>query len=428
MKTVEKYGIIELRFKTDNEPAALFCCEDIKTRVRGFKVSASEYALRFMPEREGEWTYTVEGVGESGTFNCVLNTGLNHGPVRAEGHHFRYADGSAYIPVGTTCYAWVHQTAELVAETLQTLEVSPFNKVRMCLFPKAMPYNDNDPELYPFEKDGEGKWDVSKPDFAFWGYFEDKIIKLGELGIEADLILFHPYDRWGFSKLTTDECLTYLDYCNRRLGAYRNIWWSLANEYDLMSARSIADWDAFGEKLHSEDTYRHLIGVHHCFAIFPKRGWLTHCSLQTKHIDRVGEWRHQYGLPAIIDECGYEGNIEYDWGNLSAFELVHRAWTAVTHGGFITHGETFHRDDEVLWWAKGGKLYGQSPERFAFLKALQYEIGDVDYSSASFVGNPNEEPGIESENIFAKVIRSLPDYERRLLMQQFAPSVVRNAY
>ena len=52
-----------------------------------------------------------------------------------------------------------------------------------------------------------------------------------------------------------------------------------------------------------------------------------------------------------------------DWGNLSAFEFMDRAWSIAAVGGYATHGETFHREDEVLWWAKGGKLYGKAPEQ-----------------------------------------------------------------
>jgi hypothetical protein len=47
--------------------------------------------------------------------------------VVADTHHFRYADGSRYVPIGTTAYAWTHQPAEVQERTLQTLAGSPFN-------------------------------------------------------------------------------------------------------------------------------------------------------------------------------------------------------------------------------------------------------------------------------------------------------------
>lgn len=36
-------------------------------------------------------------------------------------------------------------------------------------------------------------------------HIEDCIQKLAALGIEADIIVMHPYDRWGFSKMTADQ-------------------------------------------------------------------------------------------------------------------------------------------------------------------------------------------------------------------------------
>jgi hypothetical protein len=168
--------------------------------------------------------------------------------------------------MGTTCYAWIHQTAELISQTIKTLSDAPFNKIRMFVFPKSMPFNQDDPDLYPFEKNAAGKWDVNKPDEQFWAHLDDKIIKLRDLGLEVDLILFHPYDCWGFASLSTEDCLTYIDYCIKRLSAYRNIWWSLANEYDLMFARKTPDWEKFGERLKANDPYHHLISIHHCLA------------------------------------------------------------------------------------------------------------------------------------------------------------------
>ena len=138
---------------------------------------------------------------------------------------------------------------------------------------------------------------------------------LDELGIEADLILFHPYDRWGFAKLSREESLIYLRYMIHRYAAFRNIWWSLANEYDLME-KSQEEWDEIGEILAAEDPFHHLISAHHCLIPFPKRDWMTHCSLQMQDPSELLSYRVRYGLPVIDDECGYEGDIEFFWGNI----------------------------------------------------------------------------------------------------------------
>lgn len=423
MREIEKYGLFELRNNGTSDFTVTFLHDGESIEVKGFQISEKEMAVRFMPRREGVWQYRAGDV--HGEFLCVPNTGNNHGPVERNGYHFRYADGSDFFPIGTTCYAWIHQTPELITQTLDTLEKSPFNKIRMLVFPKHMPYNNNEPDLFPFMKNDDGGWDVSRPDFEFWRHLESNIERLCELGIEADLILFHPYDRWGFSKLTHEESLIYLEYCVRRLSAYRNIWWSLANEYELLFSKSLENWMSIGERISAEDPYGHLISVHNIMNVFPKTDWLTHCSIQNGEVKRVSQWRKEYDLPVIIDECGYEGNIEFEWGNLSGFELVHRAWTTVACGGYITHGETFYREDEVLWWAKGGKLYGESPARFAFLKDIQYEIVGLtpvsNRAEAIFEDSSTQADKPEYGGI-ANVISRMPEWERKLAAIRMQPA------
>ncbi|MBT2291519.1 DUF5605 domain-containing protein [Paenibacillus albidus] len=59
-------------------------------------------------------------------------------------------------------------------------------------------------------------------------------------------------------------------------------------------------------------------------------------------------------------------------------------------GGFCTHGETYYRDDEVLWWAKGGELHGESAKRIAFLKEIIYGLGEIQPIPSNFANNPND--------------------------------------
>ena len=51
---------------------------------------------------------------------------------------------------------------------------------------------------------------------------------------------------WGFDALPQKDNLVYLDYAIRRLSAFPNIWWSLANEYDI-SSKSLEDWEEIEE-------------------------------------------------------------------------------------------------------------------------------------------------------------------------------------
>ena len=350
----------------------------------GFYDGNGKYRIRLMPDEIGEWTFETHSSvflmhGITGKFNCVQPASGNHGPVRVKHtYHFAYEDGTPYRPFGTTCYAWTHQNRELEVETLESLCKSPFNKIRMCVFPKAYLYNENEPPMYPFEGSPEEGFDYSRLNPDFFQHLEQRIMDLAELGIEADLILFHPYDRWGFAEMKPEEDDRYLRYIVARLSAHRNVWWSLANEYDLMWAKTPEDWERFARMIKELDPAGHLISNHNCHTFYDyNKEWVTHCSIQRidvyKTSEATNEWRERWRKPIVIDECAYEGNIDQGWGNISGEEMVRRFWEGSVRGGYVGHGETYMHPQDVLWWAKGGKLHGTSPERIAFLRKIMEE-------------------------------------------------------
>ena len=81
------------------------------------------------------------------------------------------------------------------------------------------------------------------------------------LGIEADLIVMHPYDRWGFSMMKAEDDDRYWKYVLARFSAYRNVWWSLANEYDLMHEKTLSDWERYASIICEKDPYHHLRSI-----------------------------------------------------------------------------------------------------------------------------------------------------------------------
>ncbi|GHO64111.1 hypothetical protein KSC_030030 [Ktedonobacter sp. SOSP1-52] len=327
-------------------------------------------------------------------------------------YHFAYADGTPYKQIGTTCYAWAHQGNGLEEQTLATLRNAPFNKLRMCVFPKHFQFNENEPELYPFPclSRGSSTWDLEQMwkghipegwsfDFnrfnpVFFQHFERRVADLLELGIEADIILFHPYDRWGFARMDAKTDDRYVRYVVARLAAYRNVWWSMANEYDIMKSKTLEDWDRVFRIVQECDPYQHLRSIHNCFAFYDhSKPWVTHLSIQRPDPIQARTWREQYKKPVVFDECCYEGNIAHHWGNISAQEMVLRFWAGTASGGYVGHGETFLHPQNILWWAKGGVLHGQSVPRLAFLRRVLAEspttgLDPLDYVVSSPDGFP----------------------------------------
>lgn len=384
---VEQWGIYEVTLQgpTNGNPfvVARFAQGGDSIEVPGFYDGAGNYRVRFSPEKFGAWKYETtssapELNGKTGEFTVAKPSANNHGPVRVTNtFHFAYADGTPYKELGTTCYAWTHQPNELQEQTLKTLAASPFNKVRFCVFPKSYQWNTNEPILYPFEGTPPRTWNFARPNPEFFRHFERRVLDLQKLGIEADVILFHPYDtgHWGFDRMPAAADDAYLRYVLARLAAFRNVWWSLANEWDFMNRKTAADFVRFGEIVSTNDPYHRLLSIHNGFTFFNHtRPWISHASIQSgfavEEPGRAEMYRDAYGKPIVYDEVKYEGNIASRWGQLTAEEMVFRFWNATIAGTYCGHGETYKSDDQILWWSKGGLLKGQSPARLAFLKKV----------------------------------------------------------
>lgn len=411
MTNTERWGIFELTLAADEsgnpyletELTATFSQGHRRITVEGFYDGDGTYKVRFMPDATGEWHYETSSNIKSldsaeGDFSCIEATAGNHGPVRVDQDtRFAYEDGTPYVPVGTTCYVWNHQGDELEQQTLKTLESAPFNKMRMCVFPKHYDFNQNEPEYYPFEGKALTDWDFTRFNPAFFRHLESLIQGLMDRGIETDLILFHPYDRWNFSKMDAATDDRYLRYVVARLAAFRSVWWSFANEFDLMKAKNMADWDRYFRLVQTHDPYQHLRAVHNCRGFYDHgKPWVTHCSVQHHELGKTGEWIDLYNKPVVVDECGYEGDIHHNWGNLTAKELNDRFWTGFALGGYVGHGETYCHDEDILWWSKGGVLHGESPARIAFLRKIM-EDAPVDGLKRQSVGREQRCIGVENE-------------------------------
>lgn len=414
LKQVEKWGIQEIvcqGYSTGNpfidfHIKGRFSSKNQSMTVDGFYDGNGIYKVRFMPSFEEEYSFEITGnfsdVTYCGSFTVTCASINNHGPVRtANTYHFAYEDGTPYYPVGTTCYVWQLQPENIQELTLETLKNNAFNKIRFCIFPKHYDYNFKEPILYPYigtpcnsskitkenfaeyYSNFEGNnWDFKRFNAKYFSHLEDSIGKLCDLSIEADLILMHPYDRWGFSSMDKECDELYLRYIVARFAAYRNVWWSLANEYDLMPQKSLEDWEEYARIVCDCDPYSHLRSIHNCRPFYNyMQPWITHCCIQRqdlyKSAEFVAEWRECYKKPVVLDEIAYEGNIQHGWGNISGKELVRRFWEAACRGGYAGHGETFLHSDDILWWSHGGELHGESPERLKFLHKIMCETPGV---------------------------------------------------
>ena len=390
----EQWGKFELELAgpqsgnpfTDVQLSARFEQSGRAFEPEGFYDGDGVYRVRFMPDAQGTWTYitssnVTELDGVSGEFECTPPAADSHGPVRVHNtFHFAHADGTPHHSIGTTCYVWNHQGDAQEELTLETLKTAPFNKIRMCVFPKFYPYNKREPERYPFEGEPITEWDYTRFNPDYFQHLEMRIGQLRDMGIQADLILFHPYDHWGFKSMDAETDDRYLRYIVARVAAYNNVWWSMANEFDLMDAKTEDDWDRFFQIVQQYDPYDHLRSVHNCRRWYDHtKPWVTHCSVQDYHVEKVTEWRETYGKPIVDDECRYEGNIPNAWGNISPRNMTRLFWEGTVRGGYMGHGETYLHPETILWWSHGGVLHGESAVRIQFYRDFFTNIPLAEY-------------------------------------------------
>ncbi|WP_217491458.1 DUF5060 domain-containing protein [Polaribacter reichenbachii] len=392
---------ISLKHKTKGNPfkdvklSAKFFNSDTAYVVKGFYDGNNAFKIRFMPQTVGIWNYIISSNIEkfntkTGSFNCVKASVDNHGMVKvSETYHFKYADGKNYYPFGTTAYAWTHMKEELQEETLKTLEKADFNKVRMCVFPKNYDLVKEEPKIYPFkikkvETNAKGDkfftWDFDEMNPEFFQHLEKRIDDLNKINVQADLILFHPYDggRWGFDSLPLEVNIKYLEYITARLSSFKNVWWSLANEWNYVDAKTVSDWDALTEVVVKNDPYRHLCSIHGATSSYYDyfKPEYTHVSIQDEapvlNSYSSATLRNIFKKPIVLDEVGYEGNLERRWGRLSPEKMTHLVWNGVIAGAYVTHGEVyrFHTKEDTFFWADGGSLKGESWKRIKFLKSI----------------------------------------------------------
>lgn len=393
---VERWGVQEVVFRSDHSYEnpftqvwlkAEFRSGDKKVFAEGFYDGNKTWKVRLMPELEGRWTFRTNSNDalldqKSGSFIVGPSGEGNHGPIKVvKKYHFSYAEGTPYFLMGTTLYNWLNRDRALEQRTLATLSRGPFNKVRFGIFPKWYLYNRTDPPDYPYLQIARNRFDFDRFDPEFFAHVEERIRDLQRLGIEADVILFHPYDNWGFASMDSSHDEAYIRYVAARLSAFRNVWWTMCNEYNFFQDPRMGsqlglkpkDWDRLFRVLQSSDPYGHQKAMHNLGAWYDhSKPWITHVSAQENQrlAQLTANGRQEFGKPVVMDELGYEGNAGSLWGDLTAQEVLNRHWDVTMAGGYASHGETYVHPHGVVWWSTGGDLVGESPALLGFLKDI----------------------------------------------------------
>ena len=225
------------------------------------------------------------------------------------------------------------------------------------MFPKDYPFNTNEPLHWVFEPGSDGKPDFDRPNPVAFRHFETQIARLRDLGIEADVIIFHPYDRWGYCDMSAEQDFRYVAYLAARLGAYRNVWWSLANEYDfLLDTKPMAQWDRYFHILQENDPNDHLRSIHNGDVkknYDHTKPWVSHVCIQN--------WGRQEdsGLARRFRQADHQRrarNTKAISGRPGAISALRNSSTAFGRPccavAMPAMGETYAHPEDIIWWGQ----------------------------------------------------------------------------
>jgi len=393
--SIEQWGTEEVAMHSSHDYSNPFTDVQFKANFRsgtksvtvdGFYDGNHIWKIRFMPEEQGEWTIRTtsndpELNGKTGMFTVTAPAANNHGPVHvAKRFHFSYADGTPYFMLGTTVYGGLTGgAAGRIANTIK-LANSSFNKARFMLLPFGGGGRRGAGFEPAYELKPDGTPDYGRPNPRYYEEVENGIRDLRTLGIEVDLILFTPYGGPNStSNMGEANDIVYLRYVAARLAAYRNVWWTLANEFDL--AKYPKDWKKLGTIVHGADPYKHPIGIHQSVIAYYDNfePWIDHTILQDVTLQRLAAKprndanlvidARKIGKPVVVDEYGYEGDNGTAWGSLGPREEVEEHWAITMAGGYASHGESYSGSMGL----PSDRFLGESATRLGFLKKIMME-------------------------------------------------------
>ena len=290
--------------------------------VAGEPASASRKLLKsLLREEVGNDGCVISDYGAVGNVHSVQKVGETAEEAAMKsllaGMDCELPDGAVF---GTKEFKDLIERAGEGSPKMQVLDRAVENileaKFRMGLFGHPYDFNHEEPERFPFASREGGTFDLCQPDETSCTAFEEDLKRLQTSSCST------PYDHWGFARMKKEERLSCLRKAARRLAAFPNVWWSLANEYDRMDRFDRSWWKDFAACLHEEDPCGHLLSNHQCITEWdfadPNT---THVCLQSSAVMRTPLDQEKFKKPVLFDECAYEGNIPYNWDNITGQEL-----------------------------------------------------------------------------------------------------------
>lgn len=239
------------------------------------------WRLSLLPDEVGNWRYDYtwsDGTpGGSGFIGVVESTSRGLVQIADDSpFHLQYQNGERMFWNGDTEWDFLSDifTQQERFDAIDFMAEHRINNFLMCLL------DDQGIDVVPW-MGTRPVHDKDRYELARWHLWDDVIRYLDEKGIVADLWFYSDDSPWlypeAFSK-TEDQ---YFKYIVGRYGAFPNVTWNLALEYDEYRSDSWAE--SYAAYVSGLDAFDHLLAVHQLQGGFPFPGdpHFDHTALQS---------------------------------------------------------------------------------------------------------------------------------------------------
>ncbi len=390
--SVERWDVFELSLQSKQAYANLFRDVSLKAAfthssgrrltVDGFYDGGSTWRIRFMPLEVGRWDYVTESndpglSGTRGYLECLPpKRAYLHGPLRADGVHFRYADGSRPFLISTRLSCQFAAPA-VWPDVIRFLNEYRINRVLFMMAGVQGQAKDL------FGQGGADLWSYNVEKFQAIDAFIDALRKADVL---AAPYFYYFNDRFQ-RKLTPEQDEAFLRYGMARIGAYANVMPVLANEVEQKYSERKQQYDPrdhawanrFGRLLKELAVFGVPVTVHNPMETFAAKnpGFFTllldwpfpwaDLMLRQMQVGALGSaatladdvseptdptWnarafaRHndllarlrRFKIPIINEEPGYEMEGTRSWNGQTSTTVRATFWTAAMAGTYTMWG------------------------------------------------------------------------------------------
>jgi len=400
---VERWDLFEFSLQSESSYANPFREVSLKTTfsqpggrritVDGFYDGGSTWRVRFMPLELGSWDYVTESndaalSGTRGSLECVSPTKpYLHGPLSAEGLHFRHAEGTRRFLISTRLSCQFAGPSAWPA-VIRFLKESRINRVLFMM----VGVHGQTKDL--FGRGGADLWSYNLEKFQQIDAFIDA---LRQADILASPYFYYFNDKFQ-RKLTPEQDEAFLRYGMARIGAYGNVMPVLANEVEQKFSERKQQYDPrdhewanrFGKLLKELAVFGVPVTVHNPMETFAAKNpgfftllldwpfpWADFMLRQMqvgalgsapKLADDVPEptdptWnarafaRHndlliqlrRFNVPIINEEPGYEMEGTRSWNGQTSTTVRATFWTAALAGAYTMWGNpaTYETEDPL---------------------------------------------------------------------------------